>query len=132
MPWTAPGVTGWGAIFLLAIVGTYFARLLMFASVARIGGGQTSLLSPLETFLAVIWSYLFLGERLEPVQLVGGTLILLSAMLAIKRLHRTNRRQRWRFWARSSELMVCRPKLTNWASKCRRARWKLCEEPNTS
>lgn len=101
MPWESPGVMGWGAILLLAIVGTYFARLLLFASVARIGGGQTTMLTPLETLLAVLWSYLFLGERLEPVQLLGGVLILLSAVLAIQRLRRAKRRPRWRVWART-------------------------------
>ena len=100
-PWQAPGALGWGAILMLAIVGTYFARLLLFASVARIGGGQTTMLTPLETLLAVLWSYLFLGERLGPVQMVGGVLILLSAMLAIRRLHRSKRRPRWRIWART-------------------------------
>ena len=101
MPWDAPGVQGWGAILVLAIVGTYFARLLQFASVSRIGGGQTSMLSPLETLLAVFWSFLFLGERLEPIQLAGGALILLSAMLAIQRLRRVGSRPRWRVWART-------------------------------
>ena len=101
MPWEAPGVMGWGAILALAIVGTYIARLLFFASVSRIGGGQTSMLSPLETLLAVIWSYMFLGERLGPIQMVGGVLILLSAMLAIQRLRRAKLRPRWRVWART-------------------------------
>jgi drug/metabolite transporter (DMT)-like permease len=100
MPWEAPGPAGWGAILMLAVVGTYCARLLLFASVSRIGGGQTSMLSPVETLLAVVWSYLFLGERLGGVQLAGGALILVSAMLAIQRLRRT-RRPRWRFWART-------------------------------
>ena len=101
MTWTDPGVKGWGAILLLAIVGTFCARLLMFVSVARIGGGQTSMLSPLETLLAVIWSYLFLGERLEPIQLLGGLFIVLSAVLAIRRLRRSRKRLRWRMWART-------------------------------
>lgn len=101
MPWAAPGPMGWGAILMLALVGTYFARLLLFASVARIGGGQTTMLTPLETLLAVLWSFLFLGERLGPVQLMGGFLILLSAMLAIQRLHRVKGQRRWRFWART-------------------------------
>lgn len=101
MPWEAPGVSGWVSILALAIVGTYFARLLLFASVSRIGGGQTTMLTPLETLLAVLWSYLFLGERLGSIQLVGGVLILLSAVLAIQRLHRAKRRPRWRIWART-------------------------------
>ena len=101
MPWQAPSLLGWSAIFGLAIVGTFAARLLHFSAVARIGGGQTSMLSPLETLLAIFWAYLFLGERMVPVQMLGGFLILLSAVLAIQRLHRDRRRFRWRFWARA-------------------------------
>lgn len=100
MPWQAPGIGGWSAIFGLAIVGTYAARLLHFSAISHIGGGQTSMLSPLETLLTVMWAYLFLGERLYPIQLFGGVLILLSAVLAIQRLRR-GRRLRWRIWART-------------------------------
>lgn len=42
----------------------------------RIGGTQMALFGPLETLLSVIWSILFLHERLAPLQMVGGGLIL--------------------------------------------------------
>ncbi len=101
MPWQTPGATGWITIFVLAVVSTYAARLLHFSAVMRIGGGQTSMLSPVETLLAVVWSMLFLGERLTPIQLVGGVLILASAVLAIQRMKRGRHRPRWRVWART-------------------------------
>jgi drug/metabolite transporter (DMT)-like permease len=81
-PWTAPGPTGWVSILVLAIVSTFLARLLLFAGVRRLGSGQIALLSPLETFLTITWSLLFLGERLTAVQWLGGLLILLSMALA--------------------------------------------------
>lgn len=83
--WHAPGWQGWLAILFLAIIGTYLARLLAYRSVQDIGSAQLSLLSPLETFLAVSWSLLFLHERLTVIQWVGGALILASALLAIER-----------------------------------------------
>ena len=105
MPWEAPGTSGWITILVLAVVSTYVARLLQFSAVSRIGGGQTSMLSPVETLLAVIWSMVFLGERLTPIQMAGGELILLSAVLAIQRLKRAPgahwARPRWRVWART-------------------------------
>jgi drug/metabolite transporter (DMT)-like permease len=52
----------------------------------RIGGAQMALFGPLETLLSVIWSIIFLNEQLAPLQLVGGALILVSALLAVKRL----------------------------------------------
>lgn len=101
MPWEAPGTAGWITILVLAVVSTYAARLFQFGAVARIGGGQTSMLSPVETLLAVTWSMLFLGEKLSPIQWMGGILILLSAVLAIQRLKRARFRPRWRLWVRT-------------------------------
>ncbi len=101
MPWQDPGMIGWAAILGSAVVGTFIARVLHFSAVTRIGGGQVSMLSPMETLLAVLWAYLFLDERLYPIQLIGGALILLSAVLAIQRLRRGRRRLRWRVWART-------------------------------
>lgn len=91
-PWAAPSASGWLAVMLLAVVSTYIARLAYFAAMGKIGGAQVSLLGPLETFLSVTWSILFLHERLAPAQAVGGALILLSALLAVQRLGRVNLR----------------------------------------
>ena len=101
MPWDAPGMQDWATILVLGVVSTYAARLLQFNAVTRIGGGQTSMLSPVETLLAVIWSMLFLGERLSLIQAAGGVLILLSAVLAMQRLKRARFRPRWRLWVRT-------------------------------
>ena len=90
--WTAPGPNGWLAVIILAVVSTYLARLGYFTALARIGGSQISLLGPLETLLSVIWSILFLGEQLAPLQVVGGGLILVSALLAVRRLERVRLR----------------------------------------
>ncbi|HRQ36612.1 MAG TPA: DMT family transporter [Chloroflexota bacterium] len=89
-PWTAPGPSGWASILALAVISTFLARLLLFAGVRRLGSGQIALLAPLETLLTVIWSFLFLGERLTAVQWLGGLFILLSMALA----------RRWRPWPR--------------------------------
>jgi len=87
-PWHDPGAAGWLVIVMLAVVCTYFSRLALSVAVQRLGSGQVSLLIPLELLLAVVWSVLFLGERLAPTQLLGGALILLSAALAVGRLRR--------------------------------------------
>jgi drug/metabolite transporter (DMT)-like permease len=57
----------------------------MFVAVREIGGGQFSLLAPLEMLLTVIWSVMFLSERLTLWQWAGGGLILVSAVLAAQR-----------------------------------------------
>lgn len=99
--WQPLGVNGWIAAVVLAVVSTYLSRLLLFSAVSRIGGGQMAMLSPVETLLSVTWAFLFLGERLSPLQWVGGLLILLSAVLAIQRLGIARLRPRWRLWAKS-------------------------------
>jgi drug/metabolite transporter (DMT)-like permease len=95
------GRVGWIAAIVLAVVSTYLSRLFLFNAVSRIGGGQVAMLSPVETLLTVIWSFLFLDERLSPLQWVGGLLILTSAVLAIKRLSIARIRPRWRLWVKS-------------------------------
>lgn len=99
--WHLLGTKGWIAALVLAVVSTYLSRLLLFSAVSRIGGGQMAMLSPVETLLSVLWAFLFLGERLSPLQWAGGTLILFSAVLAIKRLRIARLRPRWRLWVKS-------------------------------
>lgn len=99
-PWQPLDTTGWIGLVTLALVSTFLARLAMYAAVTYIGSGQMSLLTPLEILLTVIWSVLFLGERLAWAHIAGGVLILASALLAIQRLNLTWRRPRWRTWFR--------------------------------
>jgi drug/metabolite transporter (DMT)-like permease len=98
--WQDPGWSGWLVIGILAFVSTYLARLTLFVGVRLLGSGQIALLAPLETLLTVLWSVLFLHERLTFWQWVGGVLVLISALLAVKRLNRARWRPRWRIWSR--------------------------------
>jgi drug/metabolite transporter (DMT)-like permease len=98
--WRNVGWTGWLIIGVLALVSTYLARLAMFEGVRLLGGSQMALLLPLETLLAVVWSVIFLGERLTWWEWLGGGLILLSALLSIQRLNWARWRPRWRAWSR--------------------------------
>ncbi len=88
--WYVSGQQGWIAILIIALVGTYLARLATFRAVQGVGSAQLALLAPLETLLVVFWSLLFLGERLTLYQWLGGSLILLSALLARQRQSRTS------------------------------------------
>lgn len=94
--WYVAGAQGWLIIILVAVVSTFLARLCFYKAIQKLGSGQMSLLMPTEMLLAVIWSLLFLGERLTLVQWLGASLILISAVLAIQRLGRVRWPQRWR------------------------------------
>jgi drug/metabolite transporter (DMT)-like permease len=95
--WHNPGRRGWIAILVLAVISTFQARMLFYAAIRHLGSGQIVLLIPVELRLNVTWSVLFLQERLTFVQWLGGVLILMSALLAIRRLGRARWRPRWRF-----------------------------------
>ena len=98
IPWSAPTATGWLLLAVMAVVTTFFARLAQFSAVRVMGSSQMALLTPLETLLSVLWSVLFLGDRLLPLQLAGGTLIAISAALAAQRLRRARWPARWKLW----------------------------------
>ncbi len=76
----------WWILIVLALVSTWFARLSLFAAIRRIGSGQIALLWPLQILTVIGLSVVFLNERLSPIQWLGGSLILVSALLAIERV----------------------------------------------
>ena len=77
-----PGWFGWTAILFQGVVATYLGRMMTYNAIKIIGSGQFTLLAPLETLLTIVWSVLFLGERLAPLQWLGAMLILFGALLA--------------------------------------------------
>ncbi len=76
---STPG--GWGVAVGIAIASTVVAILAMFAGMARIGAARASILSTLEPVITVILAALLLRESLGITQLVGGVLIVVSALL---------------------------------------------------
>ena len=80
-----------GVVFLMFSIGLEFnlhKLRAMRTIVFGLGGSQVILMTPLETLLSVLWSVIFLQERLSGWQWLGGLFILISAMLAAKRLSR--------------------------------------------
>jgi drug/metabolite transporter (DMT)-like permease len=71
---------GFLAIAAVAVV-TVIATVTFFAALERIGPTNASLLSTFEPVVSVVLAALVLGERLGPLALAGGALILAAAML---------------------------------------------------
>ena len=90
-----PAWPAFSFIIVMAIVGTFLSRNMLYAAIRRIGSGQVSLLSPLDTMLTVTWSILFLHEHLIPIQWLGAALILISMLLVFENQPKW-RRLRWR------------------------------------
>jgi drug/metabolite transporter (DMT)-like permease len=68
----------------IAVLGitTALSRLTLFAGVKQIGSIQTVLLGTLETAVALILSFVFLGERFTPMQVAAMGVLLTSLLLA--------------------------------------------------
>ena len=87
-----PAPTGWIAILFLGVFATYIGRILTYSAISRIGSGQFVLLTPLETSLTILWSVIFLGERLTTLQWLGTFFILMSILLAADAVWRFGQR----------------------------------------
>jgi drug/metabolite transporter (DMT)-like permease len=72
---------GWAAVAGIALVSTVAAITLFFAGLSRVGPTMASTLSTVEPAFTVALAALVLGERIEPVQLAGGALILAAVVL---------------------------------------------------
>jgi drug/metabolite transporter (DMT)-like permease len=73
----------WGFMLFIIIGGTFLAQLFLFRAVQVLGSSQMVLLGSVEIMLTLIWSALFLSDRLSLLQWLGSGLILLGMVLAI-------------------------------------------------
>ena len=69
------------AVAAIALLSTVAAITLYFAGLKRIGPTRASTLSTLEPLVTVTLAAIVLGERIAPVQMAGGALILAAVVL---------------------------------------------------
>lgn len=74
---------GWRAIIALGAT-TAISRLLMFTGLRRLGGIETALISLLELVVSLGLAFLILGERMTPLQWVGGSILVFSILLGVR------------------------------------------------
>jgi drug/metabolite transporter (DMT)-like permease len=70
---------GWGLGVALALGSTVVAITAFLAGVARLGASRASILATLEPPIACGLAFLAFGERLGPLQLAGGALVVSAA-----------------------------------------------------
>ncbi|HLQ60530.1 MAG TPA: DMT family transporter [Candidatus Acidoferrales bacterium] len=75
------GPVAWTIVVAIALVPTMAAVTLFLASLARIGAGRAALLSTLEPVTTVVLAALLLGDRLAPLQVLGGLLVLAAVVV---------------------------------------------------
>jgi drug/metabolite transporter (DMT)-like permease len=76
---------GWLPVISLALVSTALAIAAFFAGLRRLGATLTSVISTLEPVVSVSLAALVLGERIGPLQAVGGAIVVgTAAWLALR------------------------------------------------
>ena len=78
----AVSAAGWGWLACLSLVSTVAAIALFFAGLRRVGPTAAAILSTVEPLVTVLLAYAVFSERLSPLQLVGGALVV-SAVPAL-------------------------------------------------
>jgi drug/metabolite transporter (DMT)-like permease len=71
----------WGYVVYIAIVGTLLPFGLFFEGVNRLRSTRATITSTAEPISAGFLAYLFLGEVLEPLQILGGALVIAAIVL---------------------------------------------------
>lgn len=71
----------WGWIFYIAVFGTAVPFGLYLKGISLIHATRASITATLEPITAGILSYIFLGEKMEILQIIGGLLVISSILL---------------------------------------------------
>ena len=74
----------WKWISYISIVSTIIAIITFFAGLKLIGPVKSSMISTFELVITLFCSYLFLGEKMGFVQIIGSIFILISAIILAK------------------------------------------------
>ena len=80
----------WPGILGVAVVAGFLAVQGFYAGAQRVGAAQASLISTVEPLWTIVAASILLGERLAPLQLVGGVLILVGVLLSQTRGRRSS------------------------------------------
>ncbi len=71
----------WLWLVLMAVVSTVIAVSCFFAGLRRVGPSEAAILSTFEPPVTVALAFVALGERLTPLQLAGGALVLAAVIV---------------------------------------------------
>ena len=78
--WTMPPLSGVLALLIIGIIHTGFALFLYFSSIQQLPGQTVALLSYIDPCSALLFSAVFLGERMAVKDFAGAALILGGAL----------------------------------------------------
>lgn len=71
----------WLNLLALATVSTVLPVFFLNAGIQKVGAARAAIIGTAEPILTLLWTYLFLGEAMQPLQALGGVFILASIIL---------------------------------------------------
>lgn len=80
-PWGAVSAAGWGGLLFSALFAIVLSYVIWYSSVQRVGAARTGVYANLTPLVAVLIAWLLRGERLTPLQAIGGVVILTGLWL---------------------------------------------------
>jgi drug/metabolite transporter (DMT)-like permease len=72
----------WPYLLGIGLIASFLAIQTLYAGAKRIGAAQAALVSTTEPVFIVLMAFVFLDQRLGPIQLVGAGLILVAVVIA--------------------------------------------------
>ncbi|OLD45785.1 MAG: hypothetical protein AUI83_15860 [Armatimonadetes bacterium 13_1_40CM_3_65_7] len=81
-PWAAISWQAWAALAYSTVLAVAVGYVVWYASVQAVGGPRTAIYSNLIPIVALLASWLLLGESLGPVQAAGAAVVLAGVSLA--------------------------------------------------
>ena len=81
LPWLGNSLPGWGLLFFLGVAPTLGGFGLYTLSIRYLSPTVSNLVATLEPVFTAVWSYFFLSEMMNGVQLGGSLLLMLGVIL---------------------------------------------------
>jgi drug/metabolite transporter (DMT)-like permease len=72
----------WPGLVGVGVVATFIAIQTFYAGARRVGAAQAALVSTIEPFWTIALAAVLFGESLAPIQILGGSLIILGVLVA--------------------------------------------------
>ena len=79
--WSAVSPLMWGALIYSAVFAVTVGYVLWTRSVQRVGNARTAVYSNLTPIIAILFAWVTLGDRLAPLQLLGGLIVLVGLVV---------------------------------------------------
>ncbi|WP_088040771.1 DMT family transporter [Bacillus sp. EAC] len=76
-------LVGWLAILSISIISSVISMLSFFAGIKLIGPTKGSILSMIEPVITILFSTILFNERMNLLQLFGGTVVLVGAFIVV-------------------------------------------------